>query len=78
MLWSFYKCMVESFGLREELVEKLERKQHAYMLWPFNCVRQRLSFEWLQRSTLGVAQYVFVRSVLSISVFALAITGVNL
>lgn len=75
VLWSFYKCMVESFGPREDLILLLERKKESFMLMPFCCMRQRLSFVWLQRSTLGVVQYVFVRSALSIGVFVLAVTG---
>ena len=75
VLWSFYKCMVESFGSEEALVARLEALQSSPMLAPCCCVRQRLSFQWLQRMTLGVAQYVFVRVTLSVLIFVLALAG---
>jgi len=75
VLWSFYMCMVESFGSQEKLLEKLEERGTAVMLAPFCCVRQSLTFQWLQRMTLGVAQYVFVRVTLSILIFVLLLTG---
>lgn len=75
VLWSFYKCMVESFGSEEALVARLEALQSSPMLAPCCCVRQRLSFQWLQRMTLGVAQYVFVHVALSVLIFVLALAG---
>ena len=75
VLWSFFKCMVESFGSHEMLMMKLEAKGRRAMMSPCCCIRIRLTYRWLQWTTLGVVQYIFVRVVLSVIVFIVAIAG---
>ena len=78
VLWSFYKCMVESFDSEKDLVSRLEEVGTAKVPPPFCCITQRLGLKWLNRMTLGVIQYVFIRVILSLLVLALALAGAGI
>lgn len=77
VLWSFYKCMVDSFVSSDVLLLRLREKGRPKMLAPCCCFRQGLTFRWLQWTTLGVVQYVFVRVSLSILILIAALVGAS-
>jgi hypothetical protein len=73
VIYSFYKMLTTYLGESHEIVRRLRLKgETTKLMFPFCCFRWRNGSAFYWRTTIGVLQYVVIRTTLALLTLILA------